>query len=62
MTIGVNGFVEAAEFLGIEISPDCEDYKKLASEVLDTIEKINKKNRTEHHKGNIEFVPKMCGH
>lgn len=62
LTIGVNGFVEAAEFLGIEISPDCEDYKKLASDVLDTIEKINRKNRTEHHKGNIEFVPKMCGH
>lgn len=57
LTIGVNGFVEAAEFLGIEISPDCEDYKKLASDVLDTIEVINRKNRTEHHKGNIEFVP-----
>lgn len=57
LTIGVNGFVEAAEFLGIEISPECEDYKKLASEVLDTIEKINRKNRTEHHKANLEFVP-----
>lgn len=57
LTIGVNGFVEAAEFLGIEINPDCEEYKKLASEILDTIEEVNRKTRTEHHKANIEFVP-----
>lgn len=57
LTIGVNGFVEAAGFLKIEISPECEEYKKLASEILDTIEEINRKTRTEHHKANIEFVP-----
>jgi ribonucleoside-triphosphate reductase len=40
LTIGVNGLVEAAEFLGIEIS-DNDDYTTFVQNVLGLIEKIN---------------------
>ena len=48
LTVGVNGFVEAAEFLkamgeNIEIDPYNEGYKKLAHDILGTIKEINKK-------------------
>ncbi len=44
LTIGVNGLVEAAEFLGIEIN-DNPDYEYFVQQVLGLIEKINKKYR-----------------
>lgn len=69
LTVGVNGFVEAAEFLkqlgdnvperykGIEISPYNEAYKQLARDILGTIKELNKESRTEHCRYNTEFVP-----
>ena len=57
LTIGVNGFVEAAEFLGIKISPDSEEYKKLARAVFGTITVMNIDARTEDVMFNTELVP-----
>lgn len=57
LTVGINGFVEGAEFLGIAIDPDNEDYKKYAFDILNTIESLNKSDRTAHTRYNLEFVP-----
>ena len=56
LTIGVNGLVEAAEFLGIEIS-DNEAYTNYVQEVLGIIEKLNKKYRTKEVMFNCEMIP-----
>ncbi len=56
LTIGVNGLVEAAEFLGIEIS-DNEEYQKYVETVLGTVEKLNKKYRTKDLMFNCEMIP-----
>jgi anaerobic ribonucleoside-triphosphate reductase len=56
LTIGVNGLVEAAEFLGIEIS-DNENYTKFVQSVLGLIEKYNKKYRTNDTLFNCEMIP-----
>ena len=57
LTVGVNGFVEAAEFLGIKVDPNDEQYRQLAQDILGTIERLNKEARTKHTKYNLEFVP-----
>lgn len=57
LTIGINGFIEAAEFLGIKIDPEDDLYKAFAKDILGTIEQCNKDDRTEHCKYNLEFVP-----
>lgn len=57
LTIGINGFVEAAEFLGIPIDPRNGDYQTFAKDVLETIKNLNTAARTEHCKFNTEFVP-----
>lgn len=56
LTIGVNGLVEAAEFLGIEIS-DNPEYERFTQEILSTIEKYNKKYRTAEVMFNCEMIP-----
>ncbi|MDE5730271.1 MAG: anaerobic ribonucleoside-triphosphate reductase [Alistipes sp.] len=56
LTIGVNGLVEAAEFLGIEIS-DNPDYERFTQEILSTVEKYNKKYRTAEVMFNCEMIP-----
>lgn len=56
LTIGVNGFVEGAEFLGIDISPN-EEYMKYAESILKPIYEENKKARTKEVMFNTEFVP-----
>ena len=56
LTIGVNGLVEAAEFLGIEIS-DNERYTNYVQEVLGIIEKLNKQYRTKNVMFNCEMIP-----
>lgn len=56
LTIGVNGLVEAAEFLGIEIS-DNPDYLTFVQEVLGLIENYNKKYRTKDVMFNCEMIP-----
>ncbi len=57
LTLGINGFVEGAEFLGIRIHPDDKDYQQYAIDILETIKDLNLKARTEHCKFNTEFVP-----
>ncbi|MCQ2225201.1 MAG: anaerobic ribonucleoside-triphosphate reductase [Paludibacteraceae bacterium] len=56
LTIGVNGLVEAAEFLGIEIK-DSPDYVKFVQDVLGLVEKYNKKYRTKEVMFNCEMIP-----
>ena len=56
LTIGVNGLVEAAEFLGIEIN-DNQKYAAFVQEVLGLIEKYNKKYRTKDTMFNCEMIP-----
>jgi len=57
LTIGINGFVEGAEYLGIKIDPDDEKYQQYAVDILETIKALNIKNRTRDCKFNTEFVP-----
>lgn len=56
LTIGVNGFVEGAEFLGIEIN-DNERYAEYVETILGMISDLNKKAKTEEIMFNTEFVP-----
>lgn len=56
LTIGVNGLVEAAEFLGIEIS-DNPQYEAFCREILGTVERYNKKYRTADLMFNCEMIP-----
>lgn len=57
LTIGINGFVEAAEYLGIPIRPDDDTYKMFAEAVLKPIYEANKAARTKELMFNCEFVP-----
>ena len=56
LTIGVNGLVEAAEFLGIEIT-DNPRYEKFVQQVLGIVETYNKKYRTKDVMFNCEMIP-----
>lgn len=57
LTIGVQSFLEAAEYLGIDPKPENEEYGKLAKDILGTLKKGNKAARTDDVKFNLEFVP-----
>ena len=57
ITIGVNGIVEAAEFLGYDISPN-EKYIKFCSDFLGSIKKLNMEYRQQTGiKVNTEIIP-----
>ncbi len=56
LTIGVNGMVEAAEFLGIEIN-DNPQYEHFVQDVLGIIERLNKDYRTKNVMFNCEMIP-----
>lgn len=56
LTIGVNGLVEAAEALGIEIS-DNQHYVDFVQHVLGLIEDYNKRYRTKDVMFNCEMIP-----
>ena len=56
LTIGINGFVEGAEFLGLKISPN-EKYYKYGEMILKPIYEENKKAKTKELMFNTEFVP-----
>ena len=56
LTIGVNGLVEAAEFLGIAIK-DSPEYAHFVQELLGIIEKKNKEYRTKDVMFNCEMIP-----
>ena len=61
LTLGIQGFAEAAEFLGIDISPN-DEYFAFGEAVLKPIYEENKAARTDELMFNTEFVPKMSGH
>ena len=56
LTIGINGLVEAAEFMGLKITPN-DDYKNFVQGILGIIEKYNKKYRTKEVMFNCEMIP-----
>ncbi len=56
LTIGINGLVEAAEFMGLKITPN-DDYKHFVQGVLGIIEKYNKQYRSKEVMFNCEMIP-----
>ena len=56
LTIGINGLVEGAEFLGIEVTPNAE-YFDYCKSILAPIQEENKKARTDEIMFNTEYVP-----
>ncbi|MDR0710868.1 MAG: anaerobic ribonucleoside-triphosphate reductase [Prevotellaceae bacterium] len=56
LTIGVNGMVEAAEFLGMEIT-DNPKYAAFVQQVLGLVETYNKRYRTKDILFNCEMIP-----
>lgn len=56
LTIGVNGLVEAAEFMGLEITPN-EKYKEFVQGILSLVEDLNKRYRTKDVLFNCEMIP-----
>ena len=56
LTIGINGLVEAAEFMGLKITPN-DDYKHFVQGILGLIEKYNKQYRTKEVMFNCEMIP-----
>ena len=57
LTVGINGFVEGAEYLGIPIDADSAEYQLYAKDILETIKNLNIVARTDKCKFNTEFVP-----
>ena len=62
LTLGVNGVVNGAQYLGLTIS-DNPDYKKYVQKILGTISEVDKEDRDREHgiKFNCEMVPGRCG-
>lgn len=56
LTIGVNGLVEAAEFMGLKIN-DNPQYLEFVQTVLGLVEKYNKKYRSKEVMFNCEMIP-----
>ena len=56
LTIGVNGLVEAAEFLGLQITPN-EKYQHFVQQVLGIVEHYNKQYRSKELMFNCEMIP-----
>lgn len=56
LTIGVNGMVEAAEFMGLQIN-DNPDYLQFVQGILGIVEKKNKEYRTKEVMFNCEMIP-----
>lgn len=56
LTIGINGLIEGAEYLGIHINPN-EDYFNFCTTCLKPIYEMNKKAKTKEIMFNTEYVP-----
>ena len=56
LTIGINGLVEAAEFMGLKITPN-DEYRDFVQGVLGIIDKYNKKYRSKDVMFNCEMIP-----
>lgn len=57
LTIGINGLVEGAEYLGYSISPDDKEYCDFINSILSAIYQENKKAKTSEVMFNTEYVP-----
>lgn len=57
LTVGINGLIEAAEFLGCTIKPSDERYKLFINSVLNCIHALNVMDKTEDCMFNTEYVP-----
>ena len=56
LTIGINGLVEAAEFMGLKITPN-DDYLHFVQGILGIVETYNKKYRSKDLMFNCEMIP-----
>lgn len=56
LTVGVNGLTDAAEFLDIEVNNNPQ-YTEFVNVILETINRINRKDKTKELMFNTEFVP-----
>ena len=56
LTIGINGLIEGAEFLGISITPN-DEYEEFCTTCLKPIYEENKNGKTEEIMYNTEYVP-----
>ncbi len=56
LTIGINGLVEAAEFMGLRITPN-DQYLRFVQGILGLVEKYNKQYRTKDVMFNCEMIP-----
>ena len=56
LTIGINGLVEGAEYLGIKISPN-DEYEEYCTTCLKPIYEENKNAKTDEYMFNTEYVP-----
>lgn len=56
LTIGINGLVEAAEFMGLSITPN-DKYQEFVEGILTLIETYNHKYRTPELMFNCEMIP-----
>ena len=56
LTIGLNGFVEGAEYLSIKPTPN-NDYFEYGESILKPIYEINKRDKTDEIMFNTEYVP-----
>lgn len=56
LTIGINGLIEGAEFLGISISPN-DEYEEFCTTCLKPIYEENKNAKTEEIMYNTEYCP-----
>ena len=56
LTIGINGLVEAAEFMGLKITPN-DEYLHFVQGILGLIEKYNRQYRTKDVMFNCEMIP-----
>ena len=61
LTCGINGLIEGAEYLGIDISPN-DDYFHYCTTCLKPIYEENKNAKTKDIMFNTEYVPKLCGY
>jgi len=59
LTVGVNGFIEGAEYLGIKTDPNDEGYRQFARDILGTIKAVNTADRDAHHRYNTELIPSL---
>ncbi len=56
LTIGINGLVEAAEFMGLQITPN-DKYLHFVQGILGLVEKYNRQYRTKDVMFNCEMIP-----